>query len=130
MADQDASDIQRASSVKIIGSEADGSETNSVGASINREIFVKDTHDNGGIDGVINLTTVAVEGKVGENRKTARKYIIMEALSSNVKWGFTQTTQNFDLFKSQLIMVPIGENTQIWFKVSTGTGSVAFAELS
>lgn len=130
MADQDASDIQRASSVKIVGVNPDGSETNPVGSSVNKEIFIRDTHDNGGLDSVINLTTVAVEGKVGAVRKIERKYVIMEALSNNVKWGFSQTTQSFDLFKSQLIMVPIGENTQIWFKVSTGTGSIAFGELS
>ena len=47
-----------------------------------------------------------------------------------VKTAFSNTTQSFDLFKNQLIMVPVGPNTQIWFKVTSSTGSVAFGELS
>ena len=105
-------------------------ETNTTGVSVNKELFIRDTHDNGGLDIIIPLTVTPVEGKVGALVKVERKYVIMEALTTNVKWGFSNTTQSFDLFKSQLIMVPIGPNTQIWFKVSTGTGNVAFAELS
>lgn len=130
MADQDATDLQRADAVKIVGSKANGEEEAPIGSSNNRELFIRDTHDNGGLDTTINLTTSPIEGKVGATRKLERKYVIMEALTTGVKWGFSNTTQNFDLFKSQLIMVPIGENTQIWFKMSSGTGQVAFGELS
>lgn len=112
---------------RIIGDN----EENIAGVSVNKEIWIRDTHDNGGLDITLNLDAITpVEGKVGISRKTERKYIIMEALSTNVVWGFSNTTQNFDLFKSQLIMVPVGENTEIWLKMKTGTGSVAFGELS
>lgn len=130
MADQDLVAIERANSVKMIGSEADGTETNPVGVSNNQEIYIRDTHDNGGLDATIALTTTPTEGKVGASRKTERKYVIMEALDNNIVWGFSNTSQSFDLFKSQLIMVPVGENTEIWFAMRNGTGNVAFGELS
>ena len=126
----DIIDRESANAVKIVGSDTEGVETTPVGSSTSQEVFIRDTHDNGGLDAIIALTTAPVEGKVGITRKLERKYVIMEALDTNIVWGFSNTTQSFDLFKSQLIMVPIGENTEIWFKMKIGTGSVAFAELS
>jgi len=107
---------------------ANGVEINS---SQNKEVWIRDTHDNGGLDAKLNLNDIApTEGKAGIGRKVGRKYVIMEALDKHVVWGFSSTTQNFDLFKKQLIMVPLGENSQIWFKMTHGTGQVAFGELS
>jgi len=126
----DISDREAAQTTKLVGSESDGTETSPIGSSNNREIFIRDTHDNGGLDTVIALTTTPVEGKVGGTPKTERKYVIMEALDTNIIWGFSETTQSFDLFKSQLIMLPIGPNTKIWFKMTNGAGSVSFGELS
>ena len=124
----DLTDIQAAAVVKVVGSDATGAETNTQAVSTLNEAQVADILNNGGLDIVLSLTTTASEGKVGVSRKTNRKYVIMEALTANVKWGFSNTTQSFDLFKSQLIMVPVGDQTQIWFKMSAGTGTVAFAE--
>jgi len=126
----DLTELESSGSTKIVGSDLDGNETNSIGASSNKEIFIRDTHDNGGLDTVINLTTTPSEGKVDVARKTLRKYVLMQALDTNIVWGFTNTTQSFDLFKNQLIMVPVGENTEIWFKMKSGTGDIAFGELS
>jgi len=126
----DLTELQASETVKVAGTDANGKETNYIGASKNNEVFIRDTHDNGGLDKVITLTTTPVEGKVGVVRKLERKYVIIEALSKNIVWGFSNTSQSFDLFKSQLIMVPIGENTQIWFRTTVGAGQVAFGELS
>lgn len=126
----DINDIEAAQSVKIIGSQADGTEQTPVGSTVNRELLASDTANSpgGGVDTVLALTTTPSEGKVGGTPKSDRKYVIMEALSTNVKWGFSNSTQSFDLFKSQLVIFPAGPNTTIWFKVSAGTGSVAFGE--
>jgi len=126
----DLNEIESSGSTKIAGSDNSGNESNYTGVSTNKEVFIRDTHDNGGLDAVIALTTTPVEGKVGATPKAERKYVIMEALDNNIVWGFSNTTQSFDLFKSQLIMVPLGENTEIWFKMKNGTGSVAFGEIS
>lgn len=125
---------ERAASVFIMGADADGKETNPVGATSNRELTNVDTVNNGGLDSVIALNTTAVEGKVGPSRKAARKYVWMQGLTvpaganAYILWGFTSGTQSFKLFKDQLLCFPIGEGTQIWFKVPAGTGSVAFGE--
>jgi hypothetical protein len=105
-------------------------ENNIANVSDNKEISIRDTHDFGGLDTILNLTTTPIEGKVGANPKALRKYVVMEALSTNVVWGFTNSTQSFDLFKSQLIMIPVGPATQIWYKVTSATGQVAFGEIS
>lgn len=116
--------------VRVIGADLTGTETTPVKSSANGDLGTSDVLDNGGLDVVLPLTTTPVEGKVGASAKPARKYFIMEALNANVKWGFSNTTQSFDLFKSQLIMVPTGPNTEIWFKMGAGTGSVAIGEVS
>lgn len=117
--------------IKIVGaSNINQEETNIAKVSSNQDLGTSDILDNGGSDTVLNLTTVAVEGRVGPAVRVNRKYFIMEALTNKVKWGFSNSTQSFDLFKSQLIMIPCGPNTQIWFRVTTGTGQVAIAEVS
>jgi hypothetical protein len=73
---------------------------------------------------------VGVTNVDGITPKANRKYFIMEALDNNVKWGFSASTQNFDLFKSQLIMIPVGPNTTVYFKMTTGTGQVVIGEVS
>jgi len=122
----DVSRDRSSQSTRVTNSE----ETNITKVSSDGEFSIRDTHDNGGLDTVLNLTTTPQEGKVGATVKANRKYVIMEALDKNIKWGFDVSSQSFDLFKSQLIMVPLGENTEVWFKMSTGTGDVAFGELS
>jgi hypothetical protein len=127
----DLSEKDSATNSKIVGADSSGNETDYVKVSTNQELAIRDTHDNGGLDTILNLDAItAVEGKVGALTKDERKYVIMEALDTNVKWGFSNSTQSFDLFKSQLIMVPVGPNTEIWFIMASGTGQVAFGELS
>lgn len=117
--------------IKIVGANnTTQEETNIAKVSPNQDLGTSDILDNGGTDTVLNLTTTPVEGRVGAAARANRKYFIMEALTNNVKWGFSNSTQSFDLFKSQLIMIPCGPNTKIWFRVTAGTGQVAIAEVS
>lgn len=97
------------------------------------ELATADVLNNSGLDVTLALTTTPKLGVVnvdGVTPKTNRKYFIMQALDTGVKWGFSNTTQSFDLFKNQLIMIPAGPSTQIWFKMSSGTGSVSIGEVS
>ena len=91
----------------------------------NNEAASIDSALTSGTDTTTNLTTTAVELKVGASRLPERKYLIVEGLSNNIKWGFT-TSCPFDLFKNQLIMMPIG--VAVYAKMSTGTGSIAVGE--
>ena len=129
----DVDDLQATEATRVMGSDAAGNETNPVDSSPNRELWIRDTHDNGGLDAVLTLVAgVPQELKVGILPKSLRKYAIFEAQGTNIKWGFSNSTQSFDVFKSQLLMVPIGENTEIWFLLDkpSGTGLVAIGEIS
>lgn len=126
----DLSDLQAAAPTKIVGSDSSGVETNAAKVSSNQDLGTSDILTTAAVSVSLALTTSAIEGKVGVSALANRKYFIMEALDTNVKWGFSSGSQPFDLFKSQLIMVPAGPGIAIWFKMSTGTGNVAIAELS
>jgi hypothetical protein len=123
-------ELETSQAIKIAGAAANGNETFFVDATPNGELSSADILNHGGVDKVLSLTTSPVIGIVGVTVKANRKYFIMEALTNNVKWGFSVSTQSFDLFKSQLIMLPVGQDTTIYFKVSTGTGEVAIGEVS
>jgi hypothetical protein len=122
----DLSDVNAGQTVKIVGMGSTGAETNAVGAKSNNELLASDCINTSASDRVLALTTTAVEVKVGGTRLTNRKYIFLQALSSNVKWGFN-TTCNFDLFKNQFFVLPTG-NVTVYIKVSIGTGSCAIGE--
>jgi hypothetical protein len=126
----DLNSIESASTTKIVGADTSGVETTPVKVSPNQDLGTSDILTIAATSGTLALTTVASEGKVGASPLVNRKYFIMEALDTNVKWGFSSGSQPFDLFKSQLIMIPMGPGISVWFKMSTGTGNVAIAELS
>ena len=126
----DLSDLQAAQTAKIVGSDATGVETNAAKVSSNQDLGTSDVLTIAAVTTTLALTIAASEGKVGGAALANRKYFIMEALDTNIKWGFSSGSQPFDLFKSQLIMVPAGPGIAFWFKMSTGTGNVAIAELS
>ena len=123
----DLTDLQAAQTVKVVGTDSSGVETNAVGATTLGDLQAADVPNQTGLSTTLNLTTTAIEGKVGGTTMTNRKYIEMQALSTNVKWGYT-TTCDFDLFKNQFFALPAGFNCKVYFKVTTGTGSVAFSE--
>lgn len=122
----DLTQIESSQSVKVAG----GNEESYASVSPNNDLFTRDILNVSALDSVINLTTSPTELKVGISNLSERKYVIMEALSNNVKWGFSSGTQSFDLFKSQLLMVPTGASISIWARMSSGTGQIAFGELS
>lgn len=123
----DLTNIESAEQTKIVGQSTNGTETNPVGATSLNDLQTADVPNQLGLNTVLNLTTTPVEGKVGATALANRKIVEMQGLTTNVKWGY-DTTCPFDLFKSQFFSLPMGFNCKIYFKVSTGTGSVAFGE--
>lgn len=128
----DLTDSQSSINAKISGSDSSGVETNFAKVSVNQDLGTADVL-NGGVDVSLNLSTSPILGVTNVDGVTPlenRKYLIMQATTTNVKWGFSASTQNFDLFKSQVIMIPAGILTTVYFKVSTGTGAVSIGEVS
>lgn len=129
----DLNSNQAADTTKIVGAGTDGTESYPAKVSPNQDLGVGDVLDNGGLNAILGLTTTPKLGVVnidGITPKPNRKYFIMQGLDNGIKWGFTSSAQNFDLFKSQLVMIPCGPNTTIYFKVTSGTGNVAIGEVS
>ena len=97
-------------------------------ADINSESNLKaiDTPESG-LSATLNLTTTAIELKVGGSAKTNRRLIEMQALEKNVKWGYNSNC-DFDLFKNQFFSLPCGENCTVYLKASVGTATIAVSE--
>ena len=127
MADLDG--IEAAQSVKIIGSEADGTEETPIGSTALRELYTVEKLLDTGLDDEISITAgTPVEVKVGASRKADRKVVIIQPLDGKIKWGFSNTTQSFPLFKRQNAIICAGPDTAIWIDAITGTVDVAIGE--
>jgi hypothetical protein len=124
----DLTELEAAQQTKIIGQDATGVETTPVASTTLGDLQTADVPNQAGLSVVLNLTTTPVEGKVGASTMVNRKYIEMQGLSTNIKWGYSLASQPFDLFKSQFFSLPAGANCKIYFKMSVGTGSVAIGE--
>jgi hypothetical protein len=123
----DISDIDAAQSVKIVGSESDGTEQTPVSSSGLSELKTTDKINQQGEDIIINLSTTAVEAKVGSTAKTDRSYVFLQALDKNVKWGFDSNCR-FDAFKNQLISIPASEDCTIFIKADSGSRNIVVGE--
>ena len=133
MSDLDLLERNATEPIRVVGSEADGTERDPIGSSEYRELFTYDVANNGGEDTTLIFDPAEViELKVGASVKTSRKYIQIQALSRDIKWGFSPTTQNFDAFKNQFFILPFGPNTSIYLKYVgvAGTGMASIAEVS
>ena len=118
----DINESQQSEVTRITG----GDETNAAGVNVINELAVNDTPQQG-VSGVLNLTTTAIELKVGASPLSNRKTIEMQALTKNVKWGYNANCE-FDLFKNQFFALPAGENCTMYLKSSTGLADVAISE--
>lgn len=99
----------------------------------NDETLVSDVLDGGGDQIALTVGTTAVEGKVGSSPLTGRKYVIFQAKDNGLFYGLTNsvtTSNGIEIFKDQILMVPLGENTSIYF-IATGAGkAVRFQEIA
>lgn len=123
----DLTELQSAQTIKLVGSSTTGTESTYAKVTPNQEVGATDTVNTSVVSGTIALTTTAIELKIGGSRLSNRKYIWMEALDTNVKWGFSASDQSFDIFKNQILTFPIGD-VAIYAKMSSGTGNIAFGE--
>lgn len=95
------------------------------GVSPKDEGYSNDSCRSSVIDTTIVLTTTAVELKVGASALADRKYLMMQARDNNIRWGFN-TSCNFDLFKNEKIIIPVG--VAVYGKTTSGTGTIVIAE--
>lgn len=98
---------------------------------LNDQLQTSDTLNNGGLDTVISVISgTPVELKVGATKKPKRKAVVLQPLDNGFSFGFSATTQNILIFKEQMVFLPVGEGTEIWLDVDTGTRNIAIGEVS
>ena len=129
----DLNDLERAEAIKIVGSAPDGTETNPVGASNNRELFAADTCNNGGVHAELTVGSTPVELKAGASVHPNRKYITMLAKDNEIYWGYDNTVtvvSGTRIFKNQLLILPIGAGTSVWLVANIAGRNVSIGELA
>jgi len=131
----DLTDLQAAGSVKIVGVDTAGVETNPVGATANNDLKTSDGLSQGGVFGNLNLTTAgtAYEAKVGVSALANRKTLTITALNNGIYWGYdnTVTTSNGSpLSNNQTIIFSIDPNStfQVWLVGNTNNKDVRLTE--
>jgi len=126
----DLNSLESSDTIKIAGSNNSGQETNFVNASPNGDLQTTDIMNTAAVSGIISLTATPVPLRIGASNLENRKYIILQGLTNSVVWGFSETSQTFDIFKNQFVMLPCGSNITIYARVSGGTGQISVGELS
>ena len=129
----DLTEQQSTIATKISGAAATGIETNYVKASANQDLGTSDILDNGGVFSNLALAAgVAGELKVGAGRLANRKYVIFQPLDTNTFMGFSSgvtVANGMPLFKNQMVMLPVGPNTEVWF-INAVAGNMRIAEVA
>jgi hypothetical protein len=128
----DLTEIQSSQAVKIIGSDATGTETTPVGANSQGELFVTDTIRVGGIEGAISVSTTAVEAKVGASLYSGRTSLtVYNNGTATIYWGFTNavtSSTGTPFFKNQQLVFSIEGTASIWLIAASGTHNIRVTE--
>lgn len=91
--------------------------TDSANISSNNDLQVTDILNVSAVYGTVSITTTASELKVGGSVLANRKYIIIQPRANNLYIGFNSsvtTANGMQVFKNQLIMIPVGPNVHVY----------------
>lgn len=81
----------------------------------------------------INVSTTAVELKVGASPADDRKVMIIQALGNRVYIGFDSsvtTSNGIELSKRQTLFLEVSDQVNVWAIANSGTIDVRIVELS
>jgi len=83
-----------------------------------------DRANESGVNKILTITAGAVEIlKVGIGPLSDREFVLIEAQSKDIKFGFDPLVQPFNCFKNQFFILPFGENVTIYFKNNGSTSA-------
>lgn len=128
----DLSDIQAGQTVKIVGSNSTGVEQTPVNSTANGDMNTADILNNGGVNGIIAVSTTAVAVRVGASNLANRKRLtFMNNGTATLFWGYdsgVSTSNGFPIFRNQPVSDAWGPNTTIWIIAASGTHPVPVNE--
>lgn len=128
----DLSDLQASGSTKVVGSDATGLETNPLGVYASGDLQSADLLNSTVSQGTISVPTgTAVAARVGASNLTLRKLIMIQALTSNMSYGFSSGSQPFTIANGSVFSLALGPNITLFVsKSGGGSGSFSIAEFS
>ena len=119
----DLTDITAAQSVKIIGADLTGLETYPMNTSSLGEGLVVETLRVGGVNGVISVSSTAIEAKVGGSRYADRKLLTVIPTNGTIYYGYSNSVTVVDgtpIYKNQLCIIAIAD-IPIWLIAASAT---------
>ena len=128
----DLNPTEASGSTKIVGSEADGTETTPIG-SISDSLKVSDTLNGAGVQGTLTVGTTAVELKVGASVLANRKTCGLDNSSnSTIYWGYTNavtTANGRRIFKNQTDAEwDVSDGASIWLIAESAGNTIRISE--
>lgn len=104
----DLTDVQAAQTVKVVGADSAGVETNTVNASPNGDHYVRDMINTSSVSGAQSVTTSAAEAKVGASALTNRKFLSITPTGGTIYMGSSAavtTATGTPIFKNQTVFL-------------------------
>ena len=131
----DLTDIQAASSTKIVGSDSNGLESTPVKASGTGDLGTSDIIDTAGSHTTLTVGTSAVQVKVGGSNLLNRKLLTLDNTSNAILyWAYSSgvTTTSFAgrIFKDQQASWAIGPNLSVYVIAGSAGNNVHISEAS
>ncbi len=124
----DLSEIQASNTVKVVGSDASGVEQTPVRSTPNGELKNADFINASIVQTTLSVGTGAsVQAVVGGSPLTNRKSLLIQALGTNITYGFTSGSQPFTLANGATVQFSIGDTVSLWLRRSSGSGTVNVA---
>ena len=124
----DISFDKQSSPVRIVGGGTDG-ESNKVNVTPIEEISSSDILNNGGTSDLKSIGTTPIEVMVSTSKKSNRKLIMFQFIDTDGNFGFSSGSQPFLIKKEQIVMLSVGDNTEVWVKAKSNGKLIAIAEL-
>lgn len=128
----DLTGVEAAQSVKIMGSESDGTEQTPVSSNSNGKLLSADISNNGGVHGVLTVGTSAVEAKVGGSVLSDR--VNLTAYNDSniiIYWGYDNTvttSTGTPIHKKQMISWEVGPNTSVYLIAGSASNNTRITE--
>lgn len=78
----------------------------------------------------ITVGTSAVPLRAGTQNLKGRKYLLLQPNVTGYKFGFSEASQPFDLPANEYTKLDVGPEVTIWAKKTSGSNTIAVAELA